>query len=653
MRSPALGTTTLTMPAASANPCSRLGDYLRTAWENRGELALTLDCAPRGEDLVVLVEHPLTVQPHVVNTFAAIQQILETAPLELWQDWLGSVLPVASLTVHYFMRVLQQPQYYADQRETLALPAVAPESLNPSTPLKLSTTSSALAKIEPSLEVDEEEEVLLDPEIAAAFMPEVVWQPGPPPPHPLDAELALEDADFAFGPSQELEAAYLEEDEEDPEDLPERDPLVIPRSVWVAGLGLCLLAFVGSFYITSRPCWLRNCTPLTLAVQTGQEANSKIQVASTWQDLEQAKGELDLALKHLREVPGWSSYGEQAQGLRTGYRKLLQSLTPVQDALKQAETAQQKSQGNPLAEKQWREVLAHWEAAIAQLKGVSPQSPLYALAQDKLAQYEAQRITVQTRLENEASGQQLLDEARKFASAAPTLKDDLSQLEFLRQTQSALQDAMFTLRKIPKGTTAYQEAVRLLSRYEAELSMNAGQQSKEEFIVNRYQEALSRAESAKVAESQDRWADATEAWQQALASLQQIPSASAYFAQAQELISKYDYALSQAEQKANQAAALDDVKRKVDSICAGTPQVCTYDISPQLISVQLTLEYERAVLTAGTLGDDQSRLGALNHVKALENSLEQASNAAQIPLELYDPDGVLVGVHQPRSDGSI
>ncbi|NJM58615.1 MAG: hypothetical protein HC857_16065, partial [Synechococcales cyanobacterium RU_4_20] len=90
------------------------------------------------------------------------------------------------------------------------------------------------------------------------------------------------------------------------------------------------------------------------------------------------------------------------------------------------------------------EIQVYWEAAIAQLKGVSPESPMYALAQDKLSQYEKNLTLVQARLAEETRGQELLRKARAIASEFPNPSDEADALTFCNAAKSS-----FRTRSIP------------------------------------------------------------------------------------------------------------------------------------------------------------------------------------------------------------
>jgi len=683
----------ITMPSAGNNPCQGLGDYLQRRWnEEVGESSIQLRCAPRRQQLLVLLEHAIAEQPPVSNTFHRIQALLEEAPECLWLGWLGEDEELPDIVESsMFMRVSNVGKSYAERQYDINLMAgVAPgmmplpvdglsdgedlllEGLQVQTPVELSpteTTSVAGIGVEStnerigSYQASNRQEIHSRSAFTDGSSDATVESQDSPNSMTQEIEPADESVStLALRPEQEDESTDTAATDGPVVDtgFPEREaplakePLHIPKSVWAAGLGLCLATFIGSFYIASRPCLVNSCPALDLAAQQGQDATDLLQVANNSEDIEQSRQQFQLALKSLRQVPGWSSYGAEAQGLRSGYRKLIASMTPVQDAFEQADQAEEKTTLGTASPERWREIQVHWEAAIAQLRTVSPQSPLYALAQDKLKQFDEARGQAQTSLEQEQEGERLVQEARGYVTnlaASDAVGEDL--LFSLQQTESRLEDAIFTLKKVPKGTAAYREAIRLLSSYQSELAINRGQQTQEAFIVGSYREALLYAEDAKRAEGESRWRDAQDHWRTALNRIDQIPSQSPYFNKAQSLVTEYTYALQAAEQQAEQQAALYRVESELDVLCAGSPKVCTYDVTANKISVQLTLDYERAVLTAGSLGDEDSRTGALRHVQELEAALEASSNAAQIPLELYDPDGVLVGTHQPRRYGEV
>ncbi len=663
----------ITMPSAGSNPCRGLGDYLQRRWsEEVGESSIKLRCAPRRQQLLVLLEHAIAEQPPVSETFHRIQALLEEAPECLWLSWLGEDKDLPEVVKSsMFMRVSNVRKSYAERQYDINLMAGVAPGMAPLDMDELSSSNDLMLEdllVQTPVGVaDVELEEAINPESASETKNEQKEEERGFAPLEASAATEIEPADksistLALRPNNDQEEEKSQDKTVDStlSDSPEREaplakePFHIPKGVWAAGLGLCLATFVGSFYVASRPCLVSSCPALALATQQGQEATNLLQVANTGDDLEQSRQQFEVALRSLRRVPGWSSYGAEAKGLRGGYRKLLASLMPVEDAFKQADLAEQKMSLGTASPERWQEIQIHWEAAIAQLRTVTPQSPLYALAQDKIKQFDEYRSQAQVSLEREQEGQRLVTEARGYVTNLATDdRGDEDPLFFLQQTESRLEDAIFTLKQVPKGTAAYSQAVRLLSSYQSELSINQGQQSQEAFIVDSYREALLYAEDAKRAEAEDRWRDAKDHWQTALNRIDQIPAKSPYFNKAQSLVTEYTYALQTAEQQAEQQIALYQVESELDVLCAGSPKVCTYEVTPNKISVQLTLDYERAVLTAGSLGDEDSRTGALRHVQELEAALEASSNTAQIPLELYDPDGVLVGTHQPRLYGEV
>ncbi len=439
--------------------------------------------------------------------------------------------------------------------------------------------------------------------------------------------------------------------EDYPREVEERTPIQFPKGALIAGLGLSALAFVGSFYIMSRPCVARRCEPMVLAQQRITEATRSLPGANTWQDIDQARRRLEQANQLLTRIPFWSSYSTQANTLRDRNTALLTALDPLKLALKTGAEAASLSQG-PQPEAQWRQVLARWEAAMARLRTIPQQSPAYALAQDKLKQYEGNRLTIEEQIRQEREGKLLLIEAKRLSSDLPatvTPPQGSDPLTVLQTASERLQDAIATLERIPRGTTAFVEAAPMLQTFRSQLTTTEGERQEEQAILDSYRQGLANAEQARTAEAREAWNDATEYWKLAIDQVQRVPPENPYHTEAQTKLSEYSVARQQAEIKAQRRQVVGQAEMQVKELCSGNPVICSYRITPDLMSVQLTLDYERAVLTAGALGDAQNKADALKHVQALEAALETLSNNTKIPLEVYDPDGTLVGTHQPRS----
>jgi hypothetical protein len=74
-------------------------------------------------------------------------------------------------------------------------------------------------------------------------------------------------------------------------------------------------------------------------------------------------------------------------------------------------------------------------------------------------------------------------------------------------------------------------------------------------------------------------------------------------------------------------------------------------VNKDLITVRITPAYQEKIETTATQGDqtgnEKPRSEAEKHVQTLKIALETISDNAQIPLEVYKPDGQKIGVHIP------
>jgi tetratricopeptide (TPR) repeat protein len=660
----------------------QLEQHLQGLWQANQSLPARIRCGARQNRLLVLLEHEAETPLNPTESFALIQGWLSDLPTDLKSLLLGAGRqPQAGL----YARIKSQKQPYASQ--LCKFPEM--ESIGPDSPALNSLDADALA---PGLTAAE----LTPAERAAAGLPapesavsDLGSEDNVVPDlkgsdliiHTLEFDLAdsiaqstdptaadraaaeasflgagaiptdvgLPGADRAgdritdFTPIEGEPFPGIAELEFEEEPPLTRDSFYVPVGVWVAGVGLVFTTFVGSFFLMSQPCLVRTCVPFEAAQRIGNDVTQMLQAANTWEDLERARSQLGLAKVQLDRVPSWSRYGLQAQQQRGRYQNLALAIEPVQAALKQATLATQKTQGDGLPIDTWREIGKSWDSVISQLKAIPSNSPLHSMAQDKLRQFEASQRQVQQRLAKEQEGQRLLVEARRLSAplSDPSVRNDLGG------TQARLQEIVELLTAVPKGTTAYTDAQQILSTYQSQLAAATNQQSQLQAAIDDYQRATESAGEAQRLEKQQDWEGARDQWQSAIATLQSIGVASPNYADAQARFGEYTLALKQTEQRASRSGAVAQARSALDGICSGKPTICTVEVSADRIAVRLTLEYQQAVLTAGTIGDADSKVEAVDHVKTLELALQATSNNSQIPLELYDPDGTLVGTHTP------
>lgn len=425
--------------------------------------------------------------------------------------------------------------------------------------------------------------------------------------------------------------------------------LRLPLWVWAVGAGLCLSTFVGSFWFMLQPCIFRPCEPLLQAKQIRVDAEIQVIEAQNWQDLQAIETRLEDAKTLLKRVPRWSKYKSAAEELEQLYGEDLNAFEPITIAFERAIEAVNKSQNPPHPVETWQAAQGLWEAAIAQLESIPPENPTYSLARRKREQYTTYLQAIGKQLQQEKQALQTLKNAEEAAILARQYQDNAASLETWKSAQTNWELAIRALESIPKGTTSFNIAQDRIQHYQTNLTAVDQEEHQAQFAANLYNQALDKARQAAAAEAENLWDVATSRWRAALDGMKQIPEDSPYYLQASALIRDYTSALWRAELQSRGEEALDRVRQDLANVCTGTPTICYFTVTADLLVVQLTLDYQQAVLSVGVLGDEQGRTEALENLRRMESALEIISNTSKIPLELYDPDGVLIGTHTPTT----
>ncbi|MGA1263709.1 MAG: hypothetical protein ACO331_07340 [Prochlorothrix sp.] len=574
--------------------CRALETYLQRQWQrHRPEpIPLQIRCAVREKRLLVLAEHNAALRVDAKAILSQLTRVMQGLEPGLRDPILAEAVPSDDrLLVNLYVRFMGEQKPYAGQQCLLQRPF----DRRPSSP----------------------------PE--AAFVPPT-------------APTGFADPADPFAPF-------------DPADLPSSPPKSrfwrIPLWVWLLGLGLCSSAFVAGFVVMLQPCLLRPCQPLLEGKQLGRSATAQILEAEDWEDLQTIETQLKEAREHLEDVPRWATVWEEAQMLKEQYGQYLEDFSPINQAFELAVQAVTQTKAPPHPVETWESAQSLWTQAIEQLNQISPDNSTYDLAQRKLTQYERYLRDINYELQREQRAQQILKDAEQAAALARLHQAEDESVESWQSAQENWTVALDTLEKVPEGTTAYESAQKRISTYQNELNTVYTAEHRAQLALDLYQQALDKAQEAEAAAGESRWKVASDRWQAALTSAQQIPVGSPYYFEAQTLLPRYQTALEQAQQQFRSVEALEIANQTLNSLCAGNPVVCYFNVSSELLAVQLTLDYERTVLTSGVVGDAQSRASALDQIQELEGELETLSNLTGIALELYAPDGSLVGTHQP------
>jgi glycine cleavage system regulatory protein len=175
-------------------------------------------------------------------------------------------------------------------------------------------------------------------------------------------------------------------------------------------------------------------------------------------------------------------------------------------------------------------------------------------------------------------------------------------------------------------------------------------QQEEKALLN-YQQALALAKFAEKSELEQQWSIAVTHWQKALMALKQIPLHSFLMEQVRPLLTTYNLALQQAQNRLKTTLRSQNIKRDLEALCSQWNRACDYSISPEVIKVRLTSGYVQQIwdsaLQAKSQGNVSGQAGVLNHISQLEQTFQAISNESGLPLELYHAKGNRLTRYQP------
>ena len=271
--------------------------------------------------------------------------------------------------------------------------------------------------------------------------------------------------------------------------------------------------------------------------------------------------------------------------------------------------------------------------------------------QQKLTEYRNNRSAINHRIKAEQAAESALNTALASAQKAEALSNAADSLTSWQLAHADWQRAMNQLRQIPQGTMAYREAQILMVPYQEKLDFANTRRTQEQLGEDAYNRGIRLADQARRSEQQDQWTQAVQHWQNALANIQQVPNQTAHHAESQTLLATYQDALVKAQNGLRAAVALQKTRTELSQTCAGTPTVCTYLVTPTVIQVRLTSDYdrsvERAMVTAAMRQDSATQVQIAQHVNTLLKALTTIGDNAGIPVELYDANDALLGRYVP------
>lgn len=614
--------------ATRPNELQQLEEQLQQHLQAVGfnNLALKLNCAFLEETLLVIGEHPAQTALKVEATLAVLQEaVLALHPKSVEQ-------------VGLCLKIVGQKQPYAFHSFSIQQPEASKAIFSPVEEDLIAPDPEEEAE-EFEGELDAEQESLEAEDLAEeSYETENHAQP----------ISSLETDDLAQNPFDATDVELLPQSQVVVKKK-ERSPVSLVPLFAAAGAGAVAAFVLICVWVVSRPCVLAECTAIPSAKQLSQESLKTIKQAKS-NSAREAKPPLTKAITALETIPFWSfRYGE-AQKLLKDYQQQGSHLEAILKAQDLANQAVQKAQNPPHQVENWQEVQSQWQTAVNSLEKVPPNSPAYALAQKKLKEYKSNLTTVGQRLTREKQGAEKLNTAKSLAQIAEAREGVAQVAETWEKVQSGWQSSVNVLSEIPENTMAYEEAKVLLPKYETKLAQARENRTLEQISQDAYTEAVTSAAQAKVFEQRNVWFQATEYWRKALTYAEQVPESTSYSAKMQPLLASYKASLQQAEIQWQAELRLQKARNDLSKVCKGTPTVCTYTVSHELIAVQMTPAYvqklHQTFLKAGNK-DQKTQQAVTKHIETLQVALEAISDNAGIPLKVYDAEGKRIGTHLP------
>ncbi|MEG3860212.1 hypothetical protein [Microcoleus sp. herbarium12] len=612
----------------------KLHKYLQAAGFK--DLPLYISCDLREDSLTVVGEHPRNLVLKAKPTFTVLEAaILEIEPEAIQQIGLclkitGQNQPYAfhSFTMHN--PVLSRPRTVAEiRKKTEEIPAA----------------ETAMVLAENTADAVEETPLKTDVETAGVdeYFPDFSESSGDGGARPFQVSAIppdIEDNPFDVLDMEPINVA----------EKPKYSPFAMLAAAGI--FSLTAVVFAGGFYLLSRPCVIGECTALANAKQLSDNSVQTLKTSKVANSPVQAQEQLKAAIALLEPIPSWSIHRGEAQTDLENYRQQNQNLNSAIDAAGLAQSAAQRTQNPPVSAQNAQEAQALWQSAIAQLREIPQNSPVYPYAQRKAKEYRKNLATGNRQLGTEKQAQKTLLEAKSTAQIAEAREAVAQTAETWAGVEAGWEKAIATLSEIPSNTQSYQLGRLLVPKYETKLSQARERRNVEGISENAYTQAVTLAAQAQISEGKNGWFKASEYWRRALSYAEQVPAATTYSQKAKPLIDSYKTSLQQAELKLREERNLQKARTDLDRTCKGQPKICDYTVSNGLIAVQMTPDYvqklQQTFIQANNNNAVKTRQAVENHVQTLQKALEAIAENAKIPMQVYDGDGKRIASHEPK-----
>ncbi len=570
-------------------------------------------CAVKNDQLMILTQHPQGVAADTENIFAVLEEVLQSLPSLHEQG------------VELFLRIVGVKLPYAKHSLILKAKEVGGEGVG-SREWGVGIWERGQGE---NLELD-----------------------SPPPPLP---PFPTPDAPWRVStfptPSQEEETFDPMADAPDLSFYTSSKPRRPIKAIVLGAVVVAITALSGGSYFLTRPCTMFECKEIQTAEELHRSFRQWVGSAKSEQELTKLEQQFLAASAALKTIPGWSPRSQEAEKLATSLSKRSETIDKVLKAFDAASSATQKSRtpANSIEELKSRQHL--WRQAIAPLETISSDNELYGLVQPRLAIYRTKLQAVNQQLLAEDKWIKQITAATAVANTATNQETTAKSLQQLQKVQSSWQVAVNILLSIPKTSSAYPEAQKLLAEYKPKLVIARDRATKQLLAAKTYNQAVNAAQQAKRYEQQNQWQAAVTYWNQALSAAKQINSESLYYTQAQTLIEPYSTALKLTEEKLQTVSFLQAIRTDLEKTCSDGIRVCNFTIDERQIMVRITPEYEQMLnssLTVANNGGDANTVANItNHLQTLQQALEAISDNANLPIMVFDAQGSQIHTHIP------
>ncbi|ELR99662.1 hypothetical protein [Gloeocapsa sp. PCC 73106] len=409
------------------------------------------------------------------------------------------------------------------------------------------------------------------------------------------------------------------------EQTPQKFPKLLLTSV-----GIISTIFLS--YLANRYCLFNNCALIPQANQLANQA--KLMIEETPKDLAPAYQNLTQSHQLLNQIPSWSPHYREAHSLALDYQQKAQNLDNFQKALTIKDQALSLTK-LPLTIPDYAKIESLWAEAIALLEHIPSEDQLYPPAQLELAQINLEKQAI--------TSLKTAQEASQLGKARESVARSLQNWQLVAATWRT---ALARLSQIPQHSQiAKQAEIKQLSTiYQSRLTQAQQRSEQEALALKLYQQGQQQAKLAQNLAASKQWQTSVYHWREALNILSKISPESHIFTEAKNSVKYSQNSLSEAEAKLT-------LLFNLEQICTADIRICDYDVSSEIIKVQLTPIYQQQLLQVSLATNAQTNLPAQmelrQHLSGLDNIFQSISNSSGIPLEVYDSQQILIVSYLP------